>query len=1107
METPNDHLKQCIQMMTLAAAGEPSQAAVIREAISILENLCVGGDPANTSKPIPIYADLVENSPDLLCSVDARTGRIVHCNQTMSDALGRSKQQILGCQVFELYHSDCLDRVRRLFQQFVQTGKIRNEELQMQRSDGTTIDVLVNVTAVRDAQGQILYSRSSCRDITALKIAERDRLAAQQREQFALRDLANERDRVAQVLDRVSDAFVAMDSNWCYTYVNEQAGKLFGRLPANLIGKNIWEEFPEGVGQEFHRAYERSVNEQRAITIEAYFPPWDRWFENRIYPSADGLTIYFHDITDQKRAEQQLAASEQRLNMFIDHAPAALAMFDNQMNYVAVSPRWLADFQLGDLDLIGRSHYEVFPEIPERWKIVHQRALAGEVVRCSEDRFERADGLVCWLRWEVRPWRQSDGSIGGIVVFSEDITEQNSRLRHLEIMDRIHAAIARVTDEEQVLNAVLEIMLEALQCDRAFLLFPCARDVEHIEICYEKTLPAFPGLLSEGGRLPINSQLAATIDNLLKSSGPVELSGHTLAAGIPEQHLKRFSIRSQLSYCLRPKSGQPWMLGIQQFSQERVWSDVDHRLLTDIGRRLEDAITTMLARRDLQQSEERLRLAMNAAEMGSWDWDLRSGDIIWSQEHERLWGLQPGSFGGTYRDFEERVHPDDRYMLAEAVKQSQESGSTFNREFRVLWPDGGLLWVAAQGRFDYLEGEAIRMTGLVRDITAQVKNRMALVESHARLRRVLDSMFAFVGLMTPQGELIEINRAPLDAAELERDAVLGKSVVESFWFSHSANSRREIADMLQRAKAGETVRRDLTMQLAGDKIVTVDINISPLFDETGQVVELVGSGVDVTNRVVAEEELSRLNAKLEQRVLDRTRELQIANDDLEAYAHSVAHDLRAPLRACFGFARALREDYAERLDAEGRQFTEYIESAAQQMDDLITDLLEYSQVGRCALTIEPVEFSEVIERALEQLAALLLESKAEIQIARDMGSVLGNRSLLVQIVANLISNAVKFVPPNVRPVVRVWAETRDILNRLWVEDNGIGIAPEYHVKIFGVFERLHGVESYPGTGIGLAIVRRAVETMRGSFGVESKLLEGSRFWVEFPSPSERCDHE
>jgi signal transduction histidine kinase len=107
----------------------------------------------------------------------------------------------------------------------------------------------------------------------------------------------------------------------------------------------------------------------------------------------------------------------------------------------------------------------------------------------------------------------------------------------------------------------------------------------------------------------------------------------------------------------------------------------------------------------------------------------------------------------------------------------------------------------------------------------------------------------------------------------------------------------------------------------------------------------------------------------------------------------------------------------------------------------------------------------------------------------------------------LISNAVKFVPPNVRPVVRVWAETRDILNRLWVEDNGIGIAPEYHVKIFGVFERLHGVESYPGTGIGLAIVRRAVETMRGSFGVESKLLEGSRFWVEFPSPSERCDHE
>lgn len=261
------------------------------------------------------------------------------------------------------------------------------------------------------------------------------------------------------------------------------------------------------------------------------------------------------------------------------------------------------------------------------------------------------------------------------------------------------------------------------------------------------------------------------------------------------------------------------------------------------------------------------------------------------------------------------------------------------------------------------------------------------------------------------------------------------------------------------------------------------------------------------------EQIQRYTYELEQRVAERTQNLQEANAELEAFSYSVSHDLRAPLRTLQGFTQALQEDYGDQLDSMGQEYTNYIVESAVEMDRLINDLLAYSRLSRAEIQIQPIDLSGIVAQALHQLKSSFQERHAVITVAEPLPLVMAHRITMGQVLTNLLDNATKFVEPNVQPQIRVWAEERGGREsgvgsntdgscqqwiRLWVEDNGIGIAPEYYERIFRVFERLHGVETYPGTGIGLAIVRKGMERMGGQVGVESQLEQGSRFWIELP---------
>jgi two-component system sensor histidine kinase ChiS len=241
---------------------------------------------------------------------------------------------------------------------------------------------------------------------------------------------------------------------------------------------------------------------------------------------------------------------------------------------------------------------------------------------------------------------------------------------------------------------------------------------------------------------------------------------------------------------------------------------------------------------------------------------------------------------------------------------------------------------------------------------------------------------------------------------------------------------------------------------------------------------------------------------LEDLVQERTARLEYANEQLEIFAFSVTHDLRSPLNQVISLCQTLLENQGRRLDEEGKSLAERILHQSQRMDKLIVDLLTYSRLSRSDIQLGPVNTREVVQEVLSQRETLINEKNAEVTIKGEIPPVLGHASTLQQIISNLVSNAIKYVAPGTNPKLLIRAEERKGKVRIYVEDNGIGIEPQYKDKIFMLFERLHSENKYPGTGVGLAIVKRGIEKMGGRVGLESTPGKGSSFWIELPPAKE-----
>lgn len=456
--------------------------------------------------------------------------------------------------------------------------------------------------------------------------------------------------------------------------------------------------------------------------------------------------------------------------------------------------------------------------------------------------------------------------------------------------------------------------------------------------------------------------------------------------------------------------------------------------------------------------------------------------VIWPKRHA----------DDLARIFRHTLETGEPYETSECVEHRADQDVTESYEWRV-------------GRVPLPDGR-LGVISFGRDITKRIRTFDALhraIECHQQQVRLFDGIASatpdFVYVFDREGRLRYANRRLLEVWGMKLTDIIGKTPRQlGYEQQHQELNTREIAEILE-------TRRPLKSEIAFKSPLTgifgiYEYILSPVLDPDGEVEFIAGTARDVTERKRAEEALQEAQGKLreyannlEATVQQRTAELQKTVNELEHFSYSITHDMRAPLRAMHSFSSLLLDDFAQTLPSPARDFLKRIAVSADRMDHLITDALDYSKAVREELKLVPVDAEKLLCGMIASYPAFQPPA-ARIGIVGELPGVLANHAGLTQCFSNLLDNAVKFIEPGRQPQVRVWAEKRGAMVRLWFEDNGIGIPPEMHERIFGMFQRLS--RDYEGTGIGLALVRKVMERMGGSVGVESEAGGGSRFWLE-----------
>lgn len=942
---------------------------------------------------------------------------------------------------------------------------------------------------LKDLNGNVTGALSTARDITEQKKAEKE---------IALLTHSIERS--------VNEIYILDAATLKFRYVNSGGQKNIGYTLAELKEMTPLDIQPEFTEQIFTNLIAPLLSKFQDNML---FETIHRRKDGSTYSCEVRLQLFDYendkvflavvqDITERKKAEVALHESEEKLRLLIEHAPAALAMFDREMRYIAVSHRWISDFHLQETKLIGRSHYEVFPEIGEELKKIHQRGLNGETIKNDGDKFERADGSVQWLRWEMRPWHTAKGSIGGIVIFSEDITEhklfedalKESEEKYRTLFDAAAEGILVADVEDKVFKYANPAMCKMLGYSEEEILQLTVLDI-HPKESLQYVLNEFQAVARSEYRAITNIPCLRKDGSIFYveiNGQPVMMKGRLMNVGLFTDVTERKNAEQALK------------------NSEALYHSLVEHLPASIFRKDPEGRYVFVNSKFC-----RLKGLTNEEIIGKTPLELASYELSNDAQLDASTGLvnrQKTIIQGA--DHHRMIMKSGKNIELEEVYEQPDRTSKYYQVIKTPIFDRDGKIIGSQGiQFDVTdrknaEEEIIRLNDRLQQLI-QVIQKLA---SAATLENIIEAIRSSARTLINADGTTFILREENMCYYVDEDAISPlwkgqrfpiEKCISGWVILHKQSVVIEDIYMDERIPQ-DAYRPTFVKSLMMVPIHTVNPygaigiywanNYKPEEEEK----VLIQTLADAT--AIAIENVRNLE-DLEKRVHERTTQLETSNKELEAFSYTVSHDLRAPLRAILGFSRILEDEYKDRLNEEGIELLNDVISNSNKMSQLIDDLLTFSRLSRREVSKNLINMGQLFIQTFEELKILTPERNIHFKM-NHIPYGHGDLSLLKQVVINLLSNAIKFSAKNEEAILTVDGKETEEECLYSVSDNGVGFDMKYLDKIFGVFQRLHSAAEFDGTGVGLAIVHRIVTRHGGRVWAEAEINKGATFYFTLP---------
>ncbi|MBI5565653.1 MAG: PAS domain S-box protein [Chloroflexi bacterium] len=885
--------------------------------------------------------------------------------------------------------------------------------------------------------------------------------------------------RYRHTLDAMLEGCQILGFDWRYLYLNDVADIHNRRPKAELLGQKYMDMWPGIESTEVFRVI-RSCMEERvsqSMENEFVFPDGSEgWFELRIYPVPEGCVILSIDITERKQAEQALRESEERYRTVADYTYSweYWRASDGNIVYTSPSGERISGYRVAEfLENPGLLDQIVHPEdhflFEQHQSLAHQ-APGESGVHEAEFRILRKDGELRWIGHTCQAIYRADGTSLGRRGTNHDITERKQAEEKLRVSEAKFKAVfdnapigISLLDPDRRLQESNDMLAQIVRINKEGLAAGAYRNRKYIR--------------EDGSEIP-TSELAST-------------------RAIAEQK----TIRKVVN-------------GIVLEDDEVIWTQVSAAPLGLPDSRIvvitEDITARKQAEEALRESEERFRRAVVGAPFPIMIHAENGEVVVINTPWTKLTGYDHADIP-TIADWTQKAYGvrmelvqadiDQLYALDGPKTEGEYTIRTHSGQARI-WdfgsapigrlPDGRRLVISMA--MDVTERK--RAEAEIQKLNAELEQRV--IERTAELSDLYNNAPCGYHSLDSHGVFVLINDTELRWLGYTREEVIGKMRATDLFTPASVETFNQNFPVFK--ARGWLQDLELEMVRKDGSLLPILLNATVIADKDGQYLMSRSTMTDHTDRKRAE---SQRAAALEA-MQEAQAQLEAANKELEAFAYSVSHDVRAPLRAIDGFSRILLEDYADRFDAEGQRLFGVVRANAQKMDQLIIDLLALSRITRNEMVLSRLDMTTLVQAVYADIVLPEVQAQFTFTVAT-LPEADGDATLLRQVWNNLLANAIKYTLPQPVRRIEVGGYRQGDEYIYFVKDTGVGFNPAYTHKLFGVFQRLHKAEEFEGIGVGLAIVQRIIQRHGGRVWAEGQIDSGATFY--FTLPCTEAGHE